>query len=1086
MLNMRSKVPAGGRRTSVNTGATSGRSAIFNNTKKIDNNKDKIENIEEVVNNITDVSVPTAPIITSLQYTITFEALNKEVNIPVISKFVKNYTSNQNIDSKAVFIFNVNKNEDTNVYTLMCLISNNVNIEDLKTKIIINLASSGNSVNFELINTFKASDPYDIWVYTSDAVSGNKTYYNVPNEDYANLIMKYDPFVYTSDNNFTVGTLTEETISELTYTTNDPLFLLAKNYYDLEKYNTVKNITTRSNQRNVLMVFFDQYNSWANLPDSFTDQLKGYQAFKSRGIDFTQCHNNRQMCSPSRAAIMVGKMDTGFNDNIDQSYQYEGRANLDTFPNTAGHLFKNAGYDVTCYYGKNHFDSRMATDSFIAPYQNNATSGGMREIGFDRYNELGDDFYNEHHAFLSDQLSFDRISILGTVDDTNYDIEVNGVKYSGMKPFLKARCMDNKSFHAQFHFTNPHDIMHYWTNPEQQPTKDVMAVGYPFYNEQKEDFGIDPFFYSENFPDSSIKNADYVKNHFEDNYEDYKNNASSLLYYESFMNDFAIDPDKSNSLYSMMVGYYYGLASTKSAPSQQQICFWKNFQNAYLNQIQHVDNYLYEISDFMDKNGMFENTAVLISADHGEMSASHGMQQKGVVYKNACNVPLLITSPDLDPSLIGTSNNTIVNSIDINPTLGSLSMVQNPDLKDFTGQQLLVKNSQGKLVVARNLRDENLGLLNNWMVWATWIQLWQNVEAELVNKDDICDYAENPLEYNYLCYYYRTHLGNKEYNYTISYSLLTMMKNQNIQLRNVLKSVPMEDILSKYCLMSSAKVNEILSGCISKISEDIKNGVILIYKLYESGLETLESMRSSHSADNIRRGNVVFSMFILILLFVSVEDDDDNSEDDVRSKGDLFNMLETKRSTVFSSSTPFVANKDSLDNDKYLELLYDLQSDPSESVNLLDPKRTQQQLQSVAQIKNTLRVKMINNIENVNYMSKFKMTIISPVFYNLFLRFDDYFKSRDYQIREDLKKLQNRDDSMTSNKLIVLPGAVSKAIMSLNGANNMDSRSFSTQALKIIASIRDPPQDDDADLEQVETNLEPNIEPSIEPSVENY
>ena len=187
-----------------------------------------------------------------------------------------------------------------------------------------------------------------------------------------------------------------------------------------------------------------------------------------------------------------------------------------------------------------------------------------------------------------------------------------------MKPFLKARSMDNKSFHAQFHFTNPHDIMHYWTNPEQQPTKDVMAVGYPFYNEQKEDFGIDPFFYSENFPDSSIKNADYVKNHFEDNYEDYKNNASSLLYYESFMNDFAIDADKPNSLYSMMVGYYYGLASTKSAPSQQQICYWKNFQNAYLNQIQHVDNYLYEISDFMDKNGMFENTAVLISADHGK------------------------------------------------------------------------------------------------------------------------------------------------------------------------------------------------------------------------------------------------------------------------------------------------------------------------------------------------------------------------------------------------------------------------------------------------------------------------------------
>ena len=90
-------------------------------------------------------------------------------------------------------------------------------------------------------------------------------------------------FVYNSDNNFTIGTLTEETISELTYTQNDPFFLLSKNYHHLDKMNNVKNITTRSTKRNVLMIFFDQYNSWANLPDSFTNQLKGYQAFKSRG-----------------------------------------------------------------------------------------------------------------------------------------------------------------------------------------------------------------------------------------------------------------------------------------------------------------------------------------------------------------------------------------------------------------------------------------------------------------------------------------------------------------------------------------------------------------------------------------------------------------------------------------------------------------------------------------------------------------------------------------------------------------------------------------------------------------------------------
>jgi arylsulfatase A-like enzyme len=1008
-------------------------------SRTILNLQNRMEPIEEVRNYIAENEL-----LISLQYTITFEGLNREVTIPVITNFLQKYTSNQNIDSNSVFIFNVTKNEDTNMYSLMCLISNNINIEHLKSKIIINLAKP-DSVNFEYINTFKSSDNYDVWVYTTNADSGNKTYYNVPNEDYANLIMKYDPFVYKNDNNFTIGVLNEETINELRYKKNDPLFLLSKNYYHLNIFNNVRNITTRSSKRNVLMIFFDQYNSWANLPESFTSQLKGYQAFKSKGIDFTKCYNNRQMCSPARGSVMVGKMDTGINDNIDQSYQYQGRPNLDDFPNTAGHLFKNAGYDITCYYGKNHFDSRMATDAFIAPYQNNATAGGMRKIGFDRYNELGDDFYNEHHAFLSDQLSFDRISMLGTVDDMDYDIEIDGVKYSGMKPFLKARSIDNKSFHAQFHFTNPHDIMHYWSNPQQIPSHDVMAVGYPFYYEQKEEFGIDPYYYNELFQNSMIKNVNYVKNWFEDNYEDYKTNATSLLYYESFINDYAINPDKSNSLYSIMVGYYYGLVSTKTSPSQEQICFWKNFQNAYLNTIQHVDNYLYEIHEFMDKNGMFENTAVLISADHGEMSASHGMQQKGLWYKNSCNVPLLIISPDLDSTLIGTTNNTIVNSVDINPTLAALGMFKNPNLEDFTGQALLVQNNNGKLVVADNLIKENLGLLNNWMVWSTWILLWQNVNNNIIEKDDICDYATNPLEYNYLCYYYRKKIANKEYNYIISYDILTMIKYQYLEIKNV-SFMSITDLYIKFCKIDLDYINDIVIEGLNQIDIDIGNGETLVYKLYESGLVKIYSLEG-YTDLQIEQAQIIFSLTILLLVFICL------ITIDITDVKELFDYIKNVRSHIFLSQTPFVADKESLNNsDDYLEYLFDLENDPSESVNLLDPKRTEIQIQEVSSVRDTLRDGMINNIENINNMSKFEMTIISPVFYNLFERFDNLFKSQNIYLLNVYDENYNYTD--IEKNFMLPPSLISKAIMSLNGENNMDAPSFTLEALKIIANIR--------------------------------
>ena len=68
---------------------------------------------------------------------------------------------------------------------------------------------------------------------------------------------------------------------------------------------------------------------------------------------------------------------------------------------------------------------------------------------------------------------------------------------------------------------------------------------------------------------------------------------------------------------------------------------------------------------------------------------------------------------------------------------------------------------------------------------------------------------------------------------------------------------------------------------------------------------------------------------------------------------------------------------------------------------------------------------MINNIENVNNMSKFKMTIISPVFYNLFLRFDDYFKSRDYEISEVLAA--NSEGTIGSNVITIDKFNLSKA-----------------------------------------------------------
>ena len=85
-------------------------------------------------------------------------------------------------------------------------------------------------------------------------------------------------------------------------------------------------------------------------------------------------------------------------------------------------------------------------------------------------------------------------------------------------------------------------------------------------------------------------------------------------------------------------------------------------------------------------------------------------------------------------------------------------------------------------------------------------------------------------------------------------------------------------------------------------------------------------------------------------------------------------------------------------------------------------------------------------------MSKFKMTIISPVFYNLFERFENLFISQDFYLYNVIDENDNYTD-MEKN-FILPPSTISKTIMSLNGANNMDAPSFTLETLKIIANIR--------------------------------
>ena len=70
--------------------------------------------------------------------------------------------------------------------------------------------------------------------------------------------------------------------------------------------------------------------------------------------------------------------------------------------------------------------------------------------------------------------------------------------------------------------------------------------------------------------------------------------------------------DDNHLTYPFFLGCWNGLKSAFTMATQEQIVFWKNFQNTYLSLIKHVDKYLYQIYETLKEGNLFENTNIVI------------------------------------------------------------------------------------------------------------------------------------------------------------------------------------------------------------------------------------------------------------------------------------------------------------------------------------------------------------------------------------------------------------------------------------------------------------------------------------------
>lgn len=118
--------------------------------------------------------------------------------------------------------------------------------------------------------------------------------------------------------------------------------------------------------------------------------------------------------------------------------------------------------------------------------------------------------------------------------------------------------------------------------------------------------------------------------------------------------------------------------------SGRELALWKydRYMKDYLSTIQSVDDGVGDVLDYLDKNGLTENTIVIYTSDQGFYLGEHGWFDKRFMYEESFRTPFLIRYPKEIKS--GSTVSQLVQNIDFAPTFLDYAGVKVPD--DMQGE----------------------------------------------------------------------------------------------------------------------------------------------------------------------------------------------------------------------------------------------------------------------------------------------------------------------------------------------------------------------------------------------------------------
>jgi arylsulfatase A-like enzyme len=129
------------------------------------------------------------------------------------------------------------------------------------------------------------------------------------------------------------------------------------------------------------------------------------------------------------------------------------------------------------------------------------------------------------------------------------------------------------------------------------------------------------------------------------------------------------------------------VAFRKAAPTGDELVRWKyqRYIKNYLSCIAAVDESVGRVMDYLDENGLAENTIVVYTSDQGFFLGEHGWYDKRFMYEPALRLPLIVRWPGVTPE--GLRDQHLVQNLDLAPTFLDVADVPIPG--DVQGTSLV-------------------------------------------------------------------------------------------------------------------------------------------------------------------------------------------------------------------------------------------------------------------------------------------------------------------------------------------------------------------------------------------------------------